>query len=103
MKKAFIFGLILSCGVSAKSVCFQNNLESPISIDMSVENRAGKTTLQRYEFVPQQYFCNTYSDITTKRLQYKIHSSEIACAGEFIGRGRFILIANLNGCQVVKE
>ena len=97
MKKLLLLALFESFGASAKDFCFLVETDYPAAADISVENRSNQVRLERYELVPGQYVCKSYSDRTTKNLSYVVHG---LCEGKVVGNGRFTLVISNDGCSV---
>lgn len=99
MKRFLVLGLLLSFGVSAKTVCFLNESEDAIAIQMTSIDGRGQMKIRKYEFVPQQYLCASFS--SSERLLYTSLFIE-NCQGEVKGRGTFTLYIEASGCRLLR-
>lgn len=98
MKKLLILGLVFSFTASAKSLCFQVETDYPVAIDVTVTNFINQTKLERYEIVPFQYFCKSYSNFKTKNLKFEVHGFDQECMGTIRSSKDYTLTISENGC-----
>lgn len=100
MKKLLVLGLLFSFGASAKSLCFQVETDYPVAIDVTVTNFINQTKLERYEIVPSQYFCKSYSNFKTRKLNYEVYGLNVDCVGTINGLGNSTLVIRESGCSI---
>jgi len=98
LKKLLILGFIFSFSASAKSLCFQVETDYPVAIDVTVTNFIQQTKLERYEIVPFQYFCKSYSNFKTRNLKFEVHGFDEECMGTIKTSRDYTLIIRGNGC-----
>lgn len=97
-----VLGLLVSYGASARNLCFQVKTDYPLAVDVTVLNPLNQTSVERFELVPGLHFCQPYSELKTKRLNYIVHGMGDSCIGEIKGDGNFTLVISDNGCKIFK-
>lgn len=95
-----MLGVLLSFGASAKELCFQVQMDYPVAIEVTVQNRLNKIKIERYEMVPEQYLCKSYSKLMTKNLSYNVLGLDSSCSGRILSKGTSTLIINEDGCSL---